>query len=464
MTSLQRRPEIVDVEIAKMPGNRQAERATLGAALMAPHEVMPYLAKVLPDAAAFQESRHHVIYSAMLALHNKRTPPDIVTLGDELRRTGNGKLAGYLIELGAECPTAYSVPHYAAIVSRTAVLRKMIEAGAKIASLGYSEPEDLEGALAQAHAELNLCNGATKAEGVFTMPQALESIYPMFDPNGEDDAGLQTGLYDLDELLEVGLLPGDMYLIAGRPGLGKTSLALCIGLHVALVQRRPVTFVSLEMPKEQLILRCISILTGISFTYLLKNRRRLSGNELIKVMEAMGKIEGAPFTVVDAGRMPIEVVRQKAHQAQAEHLESLGRGTELLIVDYIQIAQAPAKMIGNEVAAISYASGELHNLAKELKCPAIVLSQLSRALESRGAEAKRPELPDLRGSGALEQDATGVIFVYRESKYDKEADPDKAELIVAKHRHGPEGDCAVAWHGPSMRFHSGKPSYSIEGY
>lgn len=445
------------IEPATLPVNRDAERATLGAVLLEP-DSLPYLARRLTPAD-FYDERNAFVYELMLELMGKRTRPDVVNLAEGCRARGRKELAPYLVDLSNNVPYSWNVDHYAAIVERVAVLRRMIKAGTAIAALGMAEPDDVDTALADAYRLLTGCARPKHGQDLFGLGDVFHEIMALLDPDAPSML-IPTGLWALDQLIG-GLLKSDYYVLAGRPGLGKTSLALAAALHVAVDQGKLVVFVSLEMPRAQLVQRILSMLSGVPLENIIT--KRLTEGDTAKLVDAMARYSAAPFVIYDQGRVSIDVIRQKVAQAVQEGAE---RGFELglMVCDYIQIAMGSGRYSGNPEAELSEISGALANLARAHGAPMLALSQLNRDLERRGAEAKRPTLADLRGSGSIEQDATGVLMIYRDSEYDEDADATHAEIIVAKNRHGAKGSVIVNWHGPTTLFKSTAPDYSIEGY
>ncbi len=378
-----------------LPADINAERAVLGS-VMLERDAIIAIAPWLP-ADYFYLEKHAWIYGAMLACYNRRVPPDLSTIADELRRNDRLDLVGgimYLGELVAEVPTAVHVEYYARIVERTAILRRLIETGGKIARLGYQEEEDLETTLDKAEAELFAVSQRRIGQDFVHIGKVVDEYFEQINYLNEhrgEVGGLPTGYRDLDEITG-GLQASDLIILAARPSVGKTSLALSIAYHVGL-KHNTVGIFSLEMSREQLVQRMIAMHTGID------TQRLRTGNirdhDLQAVMDAMGILSAAPIYIEDTPGLSITDVRSKARRLHAE------AGISLLIIDYLQLMQG--RRTDNRVQEVSEISRGLKALARELHVPVIALSQLSRAVEGRINHV--PVLSDLRESGCLTGDA-----------------------------------------------------------
>lgn len=381
-----------------LPADINAERAVLGS-VMLERDAIIAIAPWLP-ADYFYLEKHAWIYGAMLACYNRRVPPDLSTIADELRRNERLDLVGgiaYLGELAAEVPTAVHVEYYSRIVERTAILRRLIETGGKIARLGYQEEEELEATLDKAEAELFAVSQRRIGQDFVHIGKVVDDYFEQINYLNEhrgEVGGVPTGYRDLDEITG-GLQASDLIILAARPSVGKTSLALSIAYHVGLKQNTVGIF-SLEMSREQLVQRMIAMHTGID------TQRLRTGNirdhDLQAVMEAMGILSAAPIYIEDTPGLSIMDVRSKARRLHAES------GINLLIIDYLQLMQG--RRTDNRVQEVSEISRGLKALARELHVPLIALSQLSRAVEGRTNHV--PVLSDLRESGCL----TGESLVY----------------------------------------------------
>jgi replicative DNA helicase len=396
----------------------------------------------------------------MVQCYGRRVPPDLQTVADELRRgerlTEIGDLA-FLVELSNSVPTSYHVEYYARIVERTAVLRRLIQAGGKIAALGYDEVDDVEQTLDQAEQELFNVSQRRGMQGFSPLAQVIEQYYEYLSDiqeRGPEMAGLPTHFIDFDRLTG-GLHKSDLLILAARPGVGKSSLAMTMAYNIAMQNRSAVGIFSLEMGRDQLLQRLLATYTGIDSQRL--RTGRVSTQELQTVMDAMGQLSAAPIFIDDSPGITINEVRSKARRLQAEH------GLDLLIIDYLQLMSSGSKRNDNRVQEVSEISRSLKGLARELNIPVIALSQLSRAVEGRNSHV--PMLSDLRESGSIEQDADMVMFIYREEMYDKDTDKKGiAEIHIAKHRNGPLGVVSLFFDHRTTRFRDLAPYQTPPGY
>lgn len=414
------------------PHNIEAEEAVLGSLLIDPDAVIRIAQFLAPED--FYVARHSWVYEAIRDLYERREPADLVTLTDELeRRNQLSELGGsaYLTRLINMTPTSIHVEYYARIVERTAVLRRLIDAAGEIARLAYQDTEDVGVVVDQAE-EIIFGVAARQIErDLRPIRQVLDKYYDHIEylyQHQEDIIGIPTGLADLDKLLG-GLQRSDMVIIAGRPGMGKTSLALSVALQAARRHRKRVAMFSLEMSDEQLVQRLISAETGIDSQRL--RLGRIQEDEWPTFMQATDLLANTDIFIDDTPAISVLELRTKARRLHAEH------GLDLLIVDYLQLMRGDMRS-ENRQQEISFISRSLKALARELNIPILALSQLSRQVESR--HDKRPMLSDLRESGSIEQDADVVLFIYRDEVYDPDTEfPNIAEIIVAKHRSGPTG-------------------------
>jgi replicative DNA helicase len=417
----------------QQPQNAEAEEAVLGSLLIDPDAILrvaPFL-----QASDFYVPRHRLIFQAVLDLHERREPADLVTLTDELERRNELPAIGgpaFLTSLINVTPTSVHVEYYAHIVERTAVLRRLIAAATEIAKLAYKDTEDVEDVVDQAESLIFAVAEKRVARDLVPIRQVIDQFYDRIEyliQHQGEIIGIPTGLVDLDKLLG-GFQRSDLVIIAGRPGMGKTSLALSIALQAARKWHKRVGIFSLEMSNEQVVQRLISAETGID-----SQRLRLGDireNEWSVFVEASSLLSDIPVFIDDTPAISSMEMRTKARRLHAEH------GLDMIIVDYLQLMRGEPGSDGNRVQEISYISRSLKSLARELNIPVVALSQLSRAVESR--QDKRPMLSDLRESGSIEQDADVVIFVYRDVEYNPDTEfPNLAEVRVSKHRSGPTG-------------------------
>ncbi len=441
-----------------LPHNEHAERATLGAIFLDREAIVPIAAWLAPDH--FYVEKHAWIYEAQLACYNRRTPPDLATVADELRRRERLDQIGgvpFLIDLANAVPTAFHVEYYAKIVERTAVLRRLIQAGGKIAALGYEETDDVEQTLDAAEQELFNVSQRRGIQGFVALAQVVDQYYEYLteiQERGPEMTGIPTGFIDFDRMTG-GLHKSDLLILAARPGVGKSSFAMSIAFNIAMQQKLPVGVFALEMGRDQLLQRLLATHTGIDSQKL--RTGRISTSELTTLMDAMGQLSAAPIYIDDTPGLTVNEVRSKARRLQAEH------GLEVLIIDYLQLMSGSGRRNDNRVQEVSEISRSLKSLARELNIPVIALSQLSRAVEGRTSHV--PVLADLRESGSIEQDADLVMFIYREEMYDKDTDKKGiAEIHIAKHRNGPLGVVPLYFDQRTTRFRDLAPYQTPEGY
>jgi replicative DNA helicase len=431
-----------------LPHNLEAERSVLGAILL--HNDAFNLAAEVIDAGDFFRDAHRRIFDKMVKLVERGDAIDLVTLKEELGRSGDLEEVGgpaYIAALVDGVPRSTNVEHYAKIIKEKATLRNLIFSANKIVSTAYEAEEDAEVILDQAeHAIFAIADDKVR-EGFVSMKQLAQSSLDTIEKlhaRKELITGVPTGFTDLDEMMS-GLQPSDLIIVAARPSMGKTSLVLNIAQHVGTKTDMTVGLFSLEMSKEQLFLRMLTAEARI-------DAHRLRGGFLGerdwgKLSQALGTLSEAKVFIDDAPGIGVLEMRAKCRRLAAEH------GLDLVIIDYIQLMQGRGRF-ENRTLEVASISRSLKGLAKELNVPIVVLSQLSRAPESRSDH--RPQLSDLRESGALEQDADVVIFIYREEQYaDKDAPVDAegvAELIIGKQRNGPTGVVKLAFIREFTRF------------
>lgn len=418
------------------PHNVEAEEALLGSLLIDP-EVIIRVATFLQPNDFFVE-RNGWVYSAIQDLHERREPSDLVTLSDELERRGQLYDVGgpaHLTGLINATPTSIHAEFYARIIERTAVLRRLIEAAGKIARLAYDNQGDIDEVVDRAEEIIFGVSARRVERDLRPISQIIENYYDRIEylhQHQGESVGIPTGLADLDKLLG-GLQRSDMVVLAGRPGMGKTSLALSIALQAARRWDKRVALFSLEMSDEQLVQRLISAETSIDIQRLRLGEIR--ENEWPVFIQAASLLSKTAVFIDDTPAISAYELRTKARRLHAEH------GLDLLIVDYLQLMRGDFRS-ENRQQEISFISRSIKTLARELNIPILALSQLSRQVESR--HDKRPMLSDLRESGSIEQDSDIVLFIYRDEVYNEESEfPNIAEIIVGKHRSGPTGKVSV---------------------
>lgn len=419
-------------EIEKMPPqNIEAEKSVLGA-VMLDQDAITKIADTV-NAQDFYVEKNKQIFEVMLELYEKREPIDILSLSNCLENKGMLKELGgstYLTSLVNSVPSAANILHYAKIVREKATLRRLIQTGQKIVEFGYLEEEDLEKLLDKAEQELFSVSQKYLKKNFIPIQSILTEAFDRIDELHKQKGklrGLPTGFTDLDNLL-AGLQNSDLIVLAARPSMGKTSLALDIARQVATQTKVPVGIFSLEMSKEQLVDRLLCAEAGVD---LWKMRTgKIKEDEFPYIGEAMGILAEAPIFLDDSATSNIMEMRTKARRLQMEHKVGL------LIVDYLQLMEG--RTTDNRVQEVSEISRNLKAIARELNIPVLALSQLSRAVESRSPAI--PQLSDLRESGSIEQDADVVMFIYREVMYRRETErANIADIFIKKHRNGPTG-------------------------
>lgn len=429
------------------PQSIEAEQSVLGA-MMIEKEAIIKVTEMLNPEDFYRES-HRLIFRAILALYNRNEAVDIITVTEQLRKDekldGAGGIA-YVTSLANAMPTAANVMYHARIVEEKALLRSLISTATHIAGMGYDATEEVEQILDEA--EKMMLGVASRKVGPGFLPikdivsKAMEKIEQLYQSKG-GLTGLPTGFKDLDKLTS-GLQPSDLILVAARPSMGKTAFTLNIAQYVALREKKPVAFFSLEMSKEQLVQRMICAEAAIDSSRLRVGD--LADSDWPKLINACNKLYEAPLFIDDTAGITVTEMRSKARRLKAEH------GLQLIVIDYLQLMQGSSSRSGeNRQQEISEISRSLKALARELHVPVIALSQLSRSVESR--QIKRPMLSDLRESGSLEQDADIVSFLYREDYYTPETENKNiTEIIIAKHRNGPVDTVKLFFHKQFTRF------------
>lgn len=440
-----------DADIARIrmqPQSIEAERSVIGGLLLSA-DGWDAIAEVV-TASDFYRPEHRAIFRQIELLVDRGEPIDVVTVGDRLLATGELEAAGghsYLIDLFEKTPTAANIRAYATAVHQRAVLRKMIGAAQDIAATGFNpEGRSAEELLDEAERRImQISEDGPKTGGPRGMKPllegALERIEELFNSGG-DITGLTTGFLDLDKMTS-GLQPSDLVIVAGRPSMGKTSFAMNLVENAALASDKPILVFSMEMPAEGLVVRMLSSLGRIDQGRVRDGK--LEQEDWPKLSSAMNKLKDAQIFIDDTPALSPTELRSRARRLAREHGQ-LG----MIMVDYLQLMRVAGASEGR-TAEISEISRSLKAIAKEFKCPMVALSQLNRSLEQR--PNKRPVNSDLRESGAIEQDADVIMFIYRDEVYHEDS-PDKgvAEIIIGKQRNGPIGTCRLAFQGQFTRF------------
>ncbi|HEV8318332.1 MAG TPA: replicative DNA helicase [Vicinamibacterales bacterium] len=430
-----------------LPHNLEAERSVLGAILV--HNDAFNLAAQTIDARDFFRDAHRRIFDKMVALNERGHAIDFVTLKEELQRSGEIDEVGgpaYIASLADGVPRATNVEHYARIVKEKSTLRNLIFAANKILTNAYEADQEADLILDEAESAIFSVAEDRLRSGFVLMRDLVKESFPKIEQLFEQRrlvTGVPTGFVDLDEMTR-GLQPSDLVIIAARPSMGKTSLVLNIAQHVALQPNLTVGFFSLEMSKEALFIRLLTAQAQID------GHRLMSGaigqKDYGRISHALETLSSMRLFIDDTPNLGVLEMRAKCRRLQAEH------GLNLVVLDYIQLMNSRGRF-ENRTLELASISRSLKGLAKELNVPIVALSQLSRAPEARSDH--RPQLSDLRESGALEQDADVVVLIYRDDVYNREPNNENAgiaELIVAKQRNGPTGIVKLAFLREQTRF------------
>jgi len=428
-------------EVKVPPHSEEAEACVLGAILIDKDAIVAVAEFLRPEH--FYEESNGLIYQALLDLYEQRRPIDIVTLKDELKkRKILSKIGGssYLANLVNRVPTAAHVEEYGRIVRDNYSKRELISAAARITEAAFDEGQEATSVLDKAEQAIFSLSQRHLKQVFMPVKEVLAESFDRLDELHKSAGGLRgvpTGLKDLDDTL-AGMQNSNLLILAARPGLGKTAFALGIAQYVAVEEKLPVGFFSLEMSKEELVDRLLISQADID-AWRLKTGR-LEEEDFSRLSEAMGRLAEAPLFIDDTPALTILEMRTKARRLMAEH------GLKFLVVDYLQLMRS-VRQLDNRVQEVSEISMGLKNLARELKIPLLAVSQLSREVEKRGR--KRPQLADLRESGSIEQDADVVMFLWREDEEDLE----NVELEIAKHRNGPLRRIKLHFRGDRIKFY-----------
>ncbi len=441
----------MDPKQAKVPPhNSDAEASLLGALLIDSDAIVKVADTVF--IKDFYDERHQRIYEAVSQLYEKHSPVDVLTLTDQLKSNGFLDMvggAGYLTELTNYVPTATHVEQYAEIVAQKALRRRLITASQDMASLGYDESQNLQDLIEQAEARLFDVSQQHVKQDVVSLETILAESFDRLDDLHKDKGkirGVPTGYKDLDNIL-AGLQKSDLFILAARPSMGKTALALNLAHNVAVQANQPVLLFSLEMSKEQLVDRLLAMESGVDAWAL--RTGNLTDSDFEKIGHAMGTLSEAQIFIDDTPGITVSELRTKARREAHQH--PIG----LIIVDYLQLMSGGGRYggEGNRVQEISEISRGLKGIARELNVPLMALSQLSRSVESRSPQI--PQLADLRESGSIEQDADVVAFLYREEYYKPDTDRKNiTDILIKKHRNGPVGNVELFFNRDKQRFSS----------
>lgn len=427
------------------PHNTEAEQSVLGSMLLDQEAVI--VAQEILKVQDFYKNAHKEIYESVCNVALRREPVDLVTLSEDLRNRGILEEVGgilYLTSLSSSVPVAANVKHYAEIVEKKATLRNLIKASEEIIGLGHSTEIDIDEVIEQAEKSIFDLSQNRHSEALTPIDKLLSSTFDQIEKLYENKGGirgLSTGFTDVDRKLN-GLNKTDLILVAARPAMGKSAFAMNLAQNIAVRAGGSVAIFSLEMSKEQLMLRMIAAESMVDLTKI--QNGNLNEKEWISIANAMAPLSQSNVYFDDTPGISVMEMKSKCRRLKLE------KGLDVVLVDYLQLMQGD-KRTENRQQEISAISRNLKMLAKELDCPVIALSQLSRAPELRSDH--RPILSDLRESGAIEQDADIVMFLYRDEYYHADSEQKNiAELIVAKHRHGETGTISLIWLGNYQKF------------
>jgi replicative DNA helicase len=436
------------------PHDLEAERAVIGAMLVSETAVAAVAERLA--AEDFYSEVHRIIYGAMMRLYSRGEPIDQLTLTNELRSVNEFERIGgrpYVFQIVESVPTAANAGRYADIVRGKALLRAIIDVGSRITEDAFREPEDVSEALDSAEQLVYGVSNRTLREHLAPVselaPGAMEMIQHLYEQEGEV-TGVETGFEDLDRLT-TGFHKSDLIILAARPAMGKTALSLNAIWHASGEKKMPVAIFSLEMSKEQLVQRLISQTTRIPAQALRSGN--VKAEDWPKLVRGVAEVSRAPIWIDDTAGVTLMEIRAKVRRLASQLNVAGEMPLSLVVVDYLQLMVGQGNRAENRQQEIAEISRGLKVLARDLDVPVLAIAQLSRAVEAR--HDKRPLLSDLRDSGAIEQDADMVMFLYRDEYYNTGSD-DKgiAEVIVGKHRNGPTGKVQLAWMQQYTKFAS----------
>ncbi len=438
-----------DQQLKTLPQNLDAEASLLGAIMIDADALIKIADSVSADD--FFDPKHRRIYEAIVELYDKRSPIDVLTLADQLKANGSLELIGgapYLTELTNYVPTASHVDQYAEIVAQKSLRRRLIQASQDIANMGHNETLGLQALIEEAETRLFDVSQRHIHQDLTSLETILSESFERLDELHKDKGkirGVATGYKDLDNVL-AGMQKSDLLILAARPSMGKSALALNIAHNVALRDKLPVLLFSLEMSKEQLVDRMLAMESGVDAWAL--RTGNLTDTDFEKIGQAMGALSEVQMYIDDTPSITVGELRTKARREAHKH--DLG----LIIVDYLQLMSGGRfGGDGNRVQEISEISRGLKSIARELNVPLMALSQLSRSVESRSPQI--PQLADLRESGSIEQDADVVAFIYREDYYNTESErKNVTDIFIKKHRNGPTGNIELYFDRDKQKFSS----------
>tara|TARA_A100001015_G_C15009718_1_gene722410 strand:- start:708 stop:2069 length:1362 start_codon:yes stop_codon:yes gene_type:complete len=429
------------------PQNIEAEQSILGALMISKDAIASVLGQIQPED--FYVSRHAEFFKAILSLYQKNEAIDVVTVVDELNKLNTIEKAGgreYIVDVLNSVPTAANVHHYVEIVKEKAILRKMITAGTNVVSKAFEDSEESDELLNNSIKEFMEISKDNTDNDFAKIGEVVNNVWDdISESYGKEDQilGTPTGFKDFD-LLCSGFQPSDLIILAARPAMGKTTLAMNFGLNAALQSNAGVAVFSLEMPKEQLALRMLSSEAKVDMARL--KTANIAEQEYRGLAKALGRLSEAPIFIDDTPGISPMQLRAKCRRLMMEH------EIKIIVIDYLQLMRIGRKRIESRFQEVSEIVREIKAIAKELNVNVIALSQLSRDVEKRGADAL-PKLSDLRESGEIEQTADMVLFIHREDYYDStNSKTGLASLVIAKHRNGPTGRIELVFRKDVSRF------------
>ncbi len=414
----------------------EVEKQVIGALLLDPEAVASAIEIIGPDD--FYLEKHQAILECMASLFEKNTPVDLITVTEALRKLRKWEKVGgedYLLEISAEVVSSANVVQHCQIIKEKSMLRRLIQSANQILERSYEGAQEPAEILDSAEGEIFAIGEQNVKSGFIQIKKILSDTFRLIESYSKGEiTGVPTGFRDFDQMTS-GFQKTDLIILAGRPAMGKTALALSMLANASIDKGKTVAFFSLEMGREQLVQRILCRQAQINM-HLLRTGR-LPQRDFPKLSIAVGPISEAKIFIDDHPSLNILELRAKCRRLKAQH------GLDMVMVDYLQLMQGTGR-VENRQQEISQISRGLKGLAKELGIPVVALSQLSRAVEQRGGEGE-PKLSDLRESGAIEQDADLVMFIYRDEVYNKEAEKGKAKIILAKQRNGPTGDVPLTF-------------------
>ena len=427
------------------PQDNAAEQSVLGSMLLS-KDAIADVSEIL-RGVDFYRPAHEIIHDSIVDLYGRGEPADPVTVAAELQRRGELQRIGgapYLHTLSANVPIAANAGYYAEIVHEKAILRRLVTAGTRIVQLGYAGEGQIDAVVDEAQAEVYKITDKRTQEDYAPLADIMEGVLDEIEAIGNRDGGMYgvpTGFADLDELTN-GLHSGQMIIVAARPAMGKSTLALDFCRAASIHNQMTSCFFSLEMNRSEITMRLLSAEAKVPLNHI--RNGNMTDDDWAKLARKMGEVSSAPMFIDDSPNMTMMEIRAKARRLKQNH------DLRLIVIDYMQLMTSGKKVESRQLE-VSEFSRQIKLLAKELEVPIIALSQLNRGPEQRAD--KRPMASDLRESGSLEQDADMVILLHRDDVYERESTrPGEADLIVAKHRNGPTRDITVAFQGHYSRF------------